>query len=71
MVRMDEDRLIEIESKLAHQEHALVDLNKVITCQQQQIEALELRCQSLLDRIKALSDGAGSIANLDERPPHY
>jgi uncharacterized coiled-coil protein SlyX len=46
-------------------------LNDTIIAQQRRITELELRYQSLLDRVSALSPPAepGSIA--DERPPHY
>lgn len=67
---MDEDRLIDLETKLAHQEHLLNELDDALTSQQAQIAQLELFCKSLLDRIKALPDG-GSADSTDERPPHY
>lgn len=68
---MNQDRLIEIETKLAHQEHLVLELNRVVTDQQQQIARLERSCQSLLDRIRSLSDGGSAGGGLDERPPHY
>lgn len=64
---MDEDRAIEIETKLAHQEHLLAELNAALTDQQAQIGKLEHLCRSLVDRVKTLS-ASGSA---DERPPHY
>ena len=68
---MDEKRLIEIETKLAHQEHLVLELNQVIADQQQQIAQLELKCQGLLDRMKSLSNGASASDETDQRPPHY
>jgi SlyX protein len=68
---IDEDRIIELETKLAHQEHLLGELNDVLTDQQALITALELRCESLLGRISALGDGGQSGSEIDERPPHY
>jgi SlyX protein len=68
---VDENRLIEIETKLAHHEHLVLELNQVIADQQQQIAQLELKCQALLDRIKSLADGGSGPAETDEQPPHY
>ena len=70
---MNEDRLIDIESKLAHQEQLLDELNVVVTDQQSRIDQLTERCDSLLARIRALGEGGGAEAGSpdDERPPHY
>lgn len=66
---MDNDKLIEIESKLAHQEYMLGELNDVLTSQQAQITGLESLCQSLVLRLQEVSDPPQSGS--DEKPPHY
>ncbi len=68
---MDEDRLIDIETKMAHQEQLLSELNEALTDQQAQIGRLESLCQSLIDRLNSLGDNAGTGQVSDERPPHY
>lgn len=68
---MDEDRLINIETKIAHQEQLLTELDEVLTDQQAQIGRLETLCQSLIDRLDAREDNAGSGQVPDDRPPHY
>jgi SlyX protein len=68
---MDEIRLIEIETKVAHQERLLSELNDALTDQQSQIGRLELLCQSLIDRLKSLAESVGPGESTDERPPHY
>lgn len=69
---MDEERVINIETKLAHQELLLSELNEVLTDQQAQISRLESLFQSLLDRVKSLAEDGADIDQLsDERPPHY
>ncbi len=68
---MDEDRLIDIETKMAHQEQLLTELNEVLTDQQAQISQLEALSQSLIDRLNSLVDNAGAGQLTDERPPHY
>ncbi len=64
-------RLIEIESKLAHQEYTVGELNDVVTQQQQQIRVLEQRVTALLQRVRELSDVVPSDGAIDETPPHY
>lgn len=66
---MDNDKIIEIETKLAHQEYLLGELNDVLTAQQAQIAGLEGLCKSLMSRLQEVSDSAQS--GDDERPPHY
>ena len=69
---MDENRLIEIEVKLAEQERAVEELNQVVTDQQARISELEERCRLLTDRLKSFGEaGAESGSPEAERPPHY
>ena len=70
MTSVDDDKIIDIETKLAHQEHLLESLNDALTNQQAQIIELENLCQSLVERIRALSE-AGGDEEKDEPPPHY
>jgi SlyX protein len=66
-----EQRLIDIESKLAHQEHLLSCLDEALTRQQAQLTRLEELCRSLLEQIRSLSEQPSAGAGGDERPPHY
>lgn len=68
---MYEDRFIDLESRLAHQDKLLSDLNDVVTDQQQKIMQLENLCKSLLERLHAAVEGMPSSDSGDERPPHY
>lgn len=68
---MSEDRLIDIESKLAHQEQLLNELNEVLTEQQGRIMQLEQLSTSLIERVRAIGDAAPGDGPVDERPPHY
>jgi len=56
---------------MAHQEHLLSALNDALSKQQAQITELEHLCQSLVDRIRALSEAGGGNGDDNERPPHY
>jgi SlyX protein len=67
---MNEDRLIEIETRLAFQEDALQTLNQVIYQQQQQIDRLESLGKWLAERLQNHADNAQPKPEL-EIPPHY
>lgn len=68
---MSEMRLVDIESKLAHQEHLLLELNDVVTRQQATITQLEDLCNALLDRVRSIAEAMPEPGDDDERPPHY
>jgi len=68
---MSEDRLIEIEIKLSHQEHVVEELNQVVCQQQKKIDHLEAICEALIRHVKELSDGAAEQRTTNETPPHY
>ena len=68
---MDENRLINIESKLAHQEDMLAELNTAMANQQKQLTLLEDLCETLVSRVRSLSDDGPDGDPADERPPHY
>lgn len=68
---MTEDRLIEIEIKLSHQENTVEELNQVVCQQQKQIDNLEAICEALIRHVKELSDSAAEQRATNEPPPHY
>lgn len=68
---MSEQRFVDLESRLAHQDQLLHELNDVMTSQQAQIMRLEELCKSLLQRVRSLGDNAADGDTADERPPHY
>ncbi len=68
---MSEERFIDIETRLAHQDQLLFELNDVITKQQEKIMRLEELCASIVERIRLLGDASPSDAETGEPPPHY
>ncbi|MEQ8208167.1 MAG: SlyX family protein [Woeseia sp.] len=69
---MDEQRIIEIETKLAYQEVMLGELNQVLTDQQSQLTRLERLSERLVERFQSMAaNGEGGEDAGDERPPHY
>jgi SlyX protein len=68
---MTEQRFVDLETKLAHQEHLLLELNDIITKQQENIMRLEKLCDSIIERVRSLSEAAPVSVNVEEKPPHY
>ncbi|MGB2248281.1 MAG: SlyX family protein [Alcanivorax sediminis] len=68
---MSEDRLIDIETKLAYQEDLIEHLNKVVSDQQQKLDELEKACRKMVERLVYLSDAFESAQIEDAPPPHY
>ena len=68
---MDEKRIVEIESKVAHQELLLEEFNAILTDQQGQIARLEARARQLAERVEALGEPGAASAVDNEPPPHY
>lgn len=68
---MPENRLIEIESKLAFHEDLLDDLNQTIYDQQKRIDRLENLVKALIGQVSDLSDTLAERGAANERPPHY
>ncbi len=69
---MSEERLVEIETRIAFQEQTIKDLSDVIYKQQQEIDRLGAICAALEKQSKELAEsnqGGGAPAN--EQPPHY
>jgi len=68
---VDENRLIDIESKLAHQEDLLAELNGALTSQQSQLTRLRALCEALVERVRSAEGDSPEGDPTNERPPHY
>jgi SlyX protein len=68
---MDETKMVEIETKLAHQDQLLIELNQVMTDQQTQLMRLEELFTAMVERVRSLGDNSPDAAPQDETPPHY
>lgn len=68
---MTEQRLIDLETKIAHQELLIEELNQVVYEQQKVVDKLEKTLSSLVKRFQdALIEG-NEIRGPNEKPPHY
>jgi len=68
---MTEQRFVDIETKLAHHEHLVLELNDVITKQQEKIMRLESMYDSIVERVRSLAEVGSTDSNVNEVPPHY
>ena len=66
-----EQRLIELETKLAFQETTLHELNDIVTAQQEKIDILQAAIQELHERMKSMSEEAVRDLKDEPPPPHY
>lgn len=67
---MNEDRLTELESKLAFAEDLLETLNQTVVRQQDQIDSLQQQLRLLNERLKHAQPDETRTPR-DEIPPHY
>jgi SlyX protein len=64
-----EDRFVDIEIKLVHQEDLVETLNQTVYQQSRRIDQLEAMVAKLAEHVRNLQQpGQGPI---NERPPHY
>ena len=64
-----EDRFINIEIKIAHQEDLVESLNQVVYQQSRRIDQLEAMVSHLAEQIRNSSQSGPNISN--DKPPHY
>lgn len=68
---MSEQRFIDLETKISHQEYLIDELNQVIYEQQKTIDKIEAQIAIFAKKLEeALNDGP-EIRGPDEKPPHY
>ena len=64
-----EERFVDIEIKLAHQEDLVESLNQRVYEQQKQIDKLEAMLAALAEHVR--NSAQSNQTPLNERPPHY
>lgn len=70
---MSEQRMIELESRIAFQEHSISELQELVATQQKQLYDMEEALKVMARRISQISTGSSSESATgdDEKPPHY
>lgn len=66
-----EERLTDIEIKIARQEDLVDTLNALVYQQQRKIDELEALCGALARHVKSLSGAATEAGGGNDKPPHY
>ncbi|MBL4743921.1 MAG: SlyX family protein [Cycloclasticus sp.] len=67
-----DNRITELEIKVAYQEDTIQQLDHVICDQQEQLDYLKRKISELIDNSKSEDDGNESLLSaIDEVPPHY
>lgn len=69
--KSDDDRLMDIEIKIARQEDLVDTLNQMMYQQQTKIDQLEKMIKALAMQLKTMPAGGGDISPANEKPPHY
>ncbi len=64
-----EDRFVDIEIKLAHQEDLVESLNQMVYQQGRRIDQLEAMVTHLAERVRNNAQSGQSPVN--DKPPHY
>lgn len=66
-----EQRIDEVETRLAFQETTLQELNEVLTSQQQQLSQMRSLVEKLGERVVELAGKMQADAAIEPPPPHY
>ena len=67
----DDERLIELETRMAFQEDLLETLNRIVADQQQELMQLKDLCRDLLQQLRQMPETGSARRPEDEIPPHY
>lgn len=65
-----DQRLIDLETRIAFQEDSIQALSDEIYRQQKELDRLQQLCSIMLQRLQDVSTG-GPTGPVDEKPPHY
>lgn len=65
------ERLIDLEIRLTHQEATIDALSDVVARQQKAIERLEAQLAALLEQLRAQAQPSVIPASEEKPPPHY
>ncbi len=67
----EDQRMIELEMRIAHQDKVIQELSDSITEQWKTIDALTRRLQSLRDSVGTLDNDVQGLMPDEPPPPHY
>lgn len=64
------ERIVELETRLAFQDEAIDGLNQALLAQQRQLDQMALELERLKDRLKTITPSPLD-SDAPELPPHY
>jgi len=67
----NDERIEKLESRLAQQDHSVLELSDEVYRQQQQIAELEIKIRHLAERMRSNESTSSTSGAVDEIPPHY
>ncbi|WP_417260070.1 SlyX family protein [Celeribacter sp.] len=68
----DNDRITALEEQISHLTKTVDDLSDIIARQEKDLDIIQRRLGMLIEaEASRQSDGEGSIALADQRPPHW
>jgi len=68
---MTEDRLVDLETRLAYQDQLVETLNKLVYEQDKRVQKLEEICKRLTRQYNEMAENSTGAENDDQPPPHY
>jgi len=68
---VSDERIDNLEMKIAYQEDTIQALNDIVVQQQAKLVQLEKSCDFLAEQLKGLMESGEAGQSQDERPPHY
>ena len=66
-----QQRIEELEIKIAFQEHSIEELSDALTCQQRDIDKLHTQLRFLVNKLKAMEPANIAEQHEEAPPPHY
>ena len=68
---VNEQQIIELETKVSYQEDLIQELNNHVIEQQRQIDTLTSLCGRLKEQLNEIMLNMPDLESGDEKPPHY
>jgi SlyX protein len=65
---VSDNRINDLEVRMAHQDQTIADLNDVITAQWKKLDALERQLKRVSEELETMDQGE---APANQKPPHY
>jgi SlyX protein len=65
------ERLIELETRLAFQEHTLSELNEIVADQARDLVDLRRQLEQVLSDLRTMRGVLGADSSSEPPPPHY